>query len=85
MSAKVSDEKTATDETISDFKRKSIDMGVAVNVKDFVLFAEKVQDFEAVANTFVDVIKAAKVTLTTLSKSSVAVRSGRRMRLRGRY
>eukprot|EP00520_Triparma_pacifica_P011724 CAMPEP_0118649422 /NCGR_PEP_ID=MMETSP0785-20121206/9693_1 /TAXON_ID=91992 /ORGANISM="Bolidomonas pacifica, Strain CCMP 1866" /LENGTH=59 /DNA_ID=CAMNT_0006541705 /DNA_START=105 /DNA_END=281 /DNA_ORIENTATION=- len=57
MSAKVSDEKTATDETISDFKRKSIDMGVAVNVDAFMLLAKKIQDFDMFAKTFIDVVK----------------------------
>eukprot|EP00520_Triparma_pacifica_P001364 CAMPEP_0118655510 /NCGR_PEP_ID=MMETSP0785-20121206/12966_1 /TAXON_ID=91992 /ORGANISM="Bolidomonas pacifica, Strain CCMP 1866" /LENGTH=518 /DNA_ID=CAMNT_0006548251 /DNA_START=323 /DNA_END=1875 /DNA_ORIENTATION=- len=57
MSAKVSDEQSATKKAIADFKRNSIDMGVPVNVDYSLVLAEKVQDFEAVANTFIDIVK----------------------------
>jgi len=63
MSAKVADEQSTTDESITDFKRKSIDMGVAVNVDAFMLLAKKIQDFDMFAKTFIDVVKGCKGNL----------------------
>ena len=66
--AKVSDEQSATKMAIADFKRKSIDMGVALNMDDLILLAKKVQDFEVLANTFIDVVKGCQGNLDNAVK-----------------